>query len=359
MLRQIPLSFNAPAVSPATKAASPTEAGVKNEAIGTNYDTRENLSVFALFHAGTFDSLTSEEKASSNNLMTNVDCGWDNVYNGWNPAKGTPGIHYYWPMAGLLTFQAYSPSAARQNASITHDWASGFTFSNFRVQPAGQQYDLLYSDLSKDCQRAYYSVSGNAYDDDDDNTGHIYNGVDLTFHHALSLIEIQAKSGLAEGSATHFWIRRIRLFNVFQQGTFSNGDWSGQALPTDDTDGNKHYVAFNDQNGFEISSSTVFTPVVRDGKSNTLILLPQALTNVQLEVTYGYGTSAVNWTSTIRTVYIPLFATGIHENWEKGKKYVYQLTLTASDQIPIYLDPIVQDSWNGSDEQHPNLTPDE
>lgn len=358
-MRQIPLSFNAPVVGPATKAASPTEAGVKNEAIGTSYDTRENMSVFALFHANDFDHIPDGEKVSANNLMTNVDCGWDDVYNGWNPAKGTPGVHYYWPMAGLLTFQAYSPSAARQDATITHSWTSGFTFTNFRVKPAGQQYDLLYSDLAKNCQRASYTVRGSAYDDDDDDTGHIYNGVDLTFHHVLSLIEIQARSGLAEGSATHFWIRRIRLLNVFQQGTFSGGDWSGQSLPTDDSDGNKHYVAFNDQNGFEISSSTVFTPVVRDGKSNTLILLPQNLTNVQLEITYGYGTNAINWTGTVRTTTIPLFASGTHEKWEKGKKYIYQLTLTASDQIPIYLDPIVQESWNSTDNTHPNLSPDE
>ena len=212
---KMPLLFDAQADNLATKANI-------NLAMTGAYETGENFAVYAAFAETSFDRANASTYESF--WPGAIECAYDSVDDGWAPT--TP---YYWPLVGTLTFQAYSPyDLGSTGGTVTHTWAGGCTFTGFQVPAAGSQYDLMYSNRVENCRRSDYTRDGDAYDDDNDRTGHPYNGIDIDFKHALSLIDVHAVSSLGSRSTIEYYIKNVRITGAHDTGTFSQAgeSWS-------------------------------------------------------------------------------------------------------------------------------------
>lgn len=348
-----PVSFHTPVVGVATKA------GVTDEVIGVSYDTRESFRAFAAYSAGDFNS-SNPSSYTEFFPSGGIACSWDSGVNAWKPASP-----YYWPYAGKLTFQAMSPADAGNNmTSLAHNWSSGFTFTGFQVPAAGSQYDLLYTDRIENRERAQYT-SGDPYDETAGDQGD-YNGIDLAFKHALCQVEFRFGHPMDEESSLKFWLTKIRILNAYSQGDFASSTpaWSNQATETN------YQVCYFWDGDLERPAGTVplngsGAPVTLAGIQgvHTMMLLPQALDHggghhVKLEITYCYGTALSNTTPV--TVTIDLVTGGAGNSyfkdtggndidaWEIGKRYVYTLSIQATNLFQIFLDPSVSSSWTSA-----------
>ena len=366
--RQIPLSFNTPYIDAPTKAA-----GWQNAEMPATYSTSEHLSVFGLFHTGSFASLSATDKASSKNIMADVDCAYNATYNCWDPAAGDAHQAYYWPAIPSIRFtvQAYSPSAARTDMTVSHNWETGFSFSGFQVQPAGQQYDLLFTRRHPDRQKSQYTETdttyGGAYDDETDAV-YTYNGIDLHFYHALSLLTFEVNPGYDDGaSAQRIMLKSISLLNVYDRGGFSQGldpsvpDDAGSPAWTPDNSHTANYLAFNSTSGYELHAGWNNSTESAAFKAccNTLMVLPQPLShapsdNVKIRVVYSRISGGME---TENTILVDL-ATGNNggyyqddhlneiQSWEIGKRYIYKLNLGFHK---VFIDPDVTPWVNGGE----------
>ena len=335
-----PISFSAPAVAPKTK----TVAGE----MGSNYDTSEHLSVYGLLHTGPFADLSAAAKASSNNLMTNVDCAYNSTLGGWDPRYGNGGQAYYWPVNpdARITFQAYSPTGA--NMTPTHSWTSGFVFTNFTPAEPGAQYDLLYTARHADKQKANFS--GSPYDETTGDQGS-YNGVDLVFRHALSSIVFKVKT--AANGLTTFYLKSIRLINVYPTGTFTqNLAADNSETPTWSASGTERfYQVFSSAEGELLSTTST-------KKGNTMLLVPQDMlhthgsdpdTHISIEIVYYTKTGSTQLPDQTVTVDLVIGNGGDYfqgsidggtpfdiDKWQYGYRYTYNLSIGFNK---IFLDP--------------------
>lgn len=256
--------------------------------------------------------------------------GADGFYNSATP--------YYWPVDNTpLDFYAFSPSIAELMAGSdeyddelsTEEGEAGMTMNatakkleNFRVNDSiGAQVDFI---------TANGTGTRNA---------NMAAGLELTFGHRLSQIEIQAKS---ENKDYTFKVMGARIGRAENKGTF---DFTTNTWTLDDWHETSVYTASCP----EVTLSA--TPVSIMGAQGNAMLLPQTLTawdptgdpdNVAREAylavlvqitTTDTGTrffptdsTSVNGTKVARTygwAAIPLKAT-----WEAGKKYIYTLDFT-------------------------------
>ena len=309
----MPVFFAAPEVAAQTKALH-TDMGV-------TYDTRESFVTYAAYSPSDFNP--SAPGSYSDFWVGGLPCSYNSTYHAWAPSDD-----YFWPMFGHLSFQAYSPADATPVPSFS--WQNGFTFTSFTVPDAGAQYDLMYTDLVADCQRSDYTINdGDAYDDDHD-FDYTYNGVNLQFHHSLSLIEVQASSGLGSSSPVKYYVQKVVLKNAHYKGTFtsSNGVWDVvTGTMTDytildlsgETDPDDQWKLLPGADEYPVSINSDLT----------LMLLPQTLnrtstpdfddnTDAYLEITYKSSTN-----HSPEPVRLPLT-----DIWEKGKKYTYSLVFS-------------------------------
>ncbi len=316
VLPQVPLKFTADVGELETKA-------VTNVTMPGTYDKRESFKVFAAFSESPFTAGagTYENYWDPAGLV----CSYNSQYNAWKNDG-----NYYWPAAGYLSFRAYSPA---DGATPAFSWQSGFTWDDFVVPVAGAQYDLLYTDLVKDCQRSQYTLTdGDAYDDDDDYI-YRYNGINLAFKHALSLVEVQAVSALGSTSSVKYFLQEVCLKKIYRQGDFSSsspGSWTGHQTLVD-------YAIVTGATWQQVPGADEDPASVNPAL--TLMLLPQELnrdrsdtldeTDAYLEVIYKEGE-----TGEPQTVKLPLT-----EPWEPGKKYIYRLVFSNYIEFNAYISP--------------------
>lgn len=309
-------------------AVAGTKGLVRNKSMGVAYDEQEVMKVFALYHAAPFDECDLDDPDKVVEFMdpNGEVCSYDGTLEAWK-ASG----NYYWPKAGYLTFQAYSPAEATLD-NFAHSWSSGFSFG-FTVPATGQQYDLMYTDLVKDRERTQYD-SNDPYDDIIGDRG-AYKGVDLPFQHALSLIEVQAVNGLGSGSPTQFYIQKIQLVNVFNHGSFSNAAW----VENYDTVSKSDYSAL-DLSGATAPDDWKKLPGGEEAASSihpatVLMLMPQLLdrdgdaslnitTDAYLHIEY----KKISGAQTLADVAIQTGDYPLGTVWEKGKKYIYRLVFS-------------------------------
>lgn len=336
------LSFSAPAVAPKTKAV-PGE-------MGSTYNTTEHFSVYGLLHTNPFVSLTVSEKASTNNLMTNVDCGYNSTLGGWDPASGTAGQAYYWPMApdARLSFQAYSPTSAATDSDMTvaHSWTDGFTFTGFTPKEPGSQYDLLYTLRHTDRQKANFS--GNPYDETTGDQGS-YNGIDLVFHHALSAITIKVRT--AASGLTTYHLKRVRVLNVLPSGTFV------QNLAADNTE-SPVWTASGTERVYNVFSGDDALTTTATQKGPTLLLVPQDMlhthgsdpdSHITIEIVYFSQTGSTQLPDQTATIDLVTGNGGDYfqgsidggtpfdiDKWQAGYRYTYDVSIGFNR---IFLDP--------------------
>lgn len=315
--KEVPLFF----------CSSETKAPLTNIAIGPTYDTREAFCAYAAFSEGEFDPSGSYEPYWSGGAR----CSYNDIYLGWAPAG-----NYYWPATGYLSFRAYSPADAPVPDSFS--WTGGFTWNGFVVPAAGSQYDLMYSNLVPNCRRSDYVPEGGSYDDDPDYE-FIYKGVNITFKHALSLIEVQASSALGSYSSIKYYIQKVVLHNAYNTGNFASESW------TVDTGTKTTYTLLdlsgeaNPEDRWKVLPGSDQYPVSVH-PDVTLILLPQELNRASdpefsnsvdayLSIVYKCTTDNV-----LQTTTLPLT-----DVWEKGKKYTYKLVFSSDIDFSASISP--------------------
>ena len=215
---------------------------------------------------------------------------------------------YYWPTDdSQLDFYAYSPS--EPGGVVTIDKTTK-TLSDFKVASSlADQVDFITSMASG--KRSTNEASG----------------VELTFNHQLSQIEIMGK---ADNEAYTFEISGIRIGQPVDEGSFDFSDttWT--------IGSNKAIYEDTYTDGITLTSQ----PVSVMGAGGNAILLPQQLTawdvkgdasntkagaylSVKLRVTTTEtGTQVYPYPSDANCMWA---AIPIDTNWEPGKKYVYVL----------------------------------
>ncbi|MDE6085598.1 MAG: fimbrillin family protein [Muribaculaceae bacterium] len=262
-------------------------------------------------------AMSSRAKETTNANLSSINVtaflGEDILFGNTDFVKGsdnffTSSPEYYWPTDDSeLTFYAYSPSTTGGTVTITKDTK---TLTDFTVAPAlADQIDFITSTATG--KRSVNEASG----------------VELTFNHQLSQIEVMAK---ADNEAYSFEVSGIRIGEPVEEGAFDFNDTAW-------TIGTSKAV-------YEDTYSTGITldaqPVSIMGNGGNAILIPQKLTawdvtgdasntkkgaylSVKLRVTttetgtqvYPYPSDAdCQWAA------IP-----IDTNWEPGMKYVYVL----------------------------------
>ena len=309
-------------------------AATKVDLVST-YPTDTHFGVFALYYSGDWTGFSSGINYMNNVEVARVAPAGDDTDGGWT-ANG-----YYWPKntSSTLTFAAYSPYMA---VGVSHD-ATGIHFTDYVVADAAN-VDLLFSN------RTYNQKKSNQVKDN-----LVYYGVNITFNHALSAVLFQAKAadgltGNADKPNYEFVITKIEVLNADSKGTFDQklvDDATGPETPVASTDDwttsvAKNYVAYSGTGITVDSTSPVSAYTDNSGKAD-LILLPQALDDVSVRVTYNLrhdGMSASQYIEnnvvTANLSYDDADDSKDVTSWLRGKRYIYTLTL---DLDKIYFAP--------------------
>ena len=325
------ITFETPIIGAATKVDLLTE-----------YDQNTHFGVFGLYYSEDWTEYADGILYMNNVEVERVAPAGGDTDGGWT-ASG-----YYWPKnpTSTLTFAAYSPY---MSSGVSHD-EEGIHFSDYVVETGN--VDLLFSDRTYNQKEANQTVN---------NT--VYYGIDITFNHALSAILFQAKAadgltGNDDGTPNYeFVITEIKILNANSKGTFNQGlddDETNPATPAasaDDWDTSvpNDYLA----NTAPITVDST-TPVSEFGDNNTgkanLILLPQSLDNVKVQVTYNLRHDGMAENEYIEgnvaEANLSYDDTEDDSNdvtsWLRGKRYIYTLTLGLDE---IYFAPNISD-WS-------------
>lgn len=219
---------------------------------------------------------------------------------------------YYWP-AGKLDFVAYSPSGTDLGATVTIN-SSTKTLADF--SPAEQ--------IAKQKDFVTATASGTR-------TPNETNGVELTFAHQLSQIEIKAKNS---NTGYVYKVVGVRIGKPVSKGTFTFGANTWALTTTEKSNYAVEYAT--DEKTLTADAATMM------GEGGNAMLLPQQL---------KAWASETDKTNTNNGAYIALkiqittkdgarvypakgrdydwAAVAIGTKWEAGKKYVYTLDFSA------------------------------
>ena len=174
------------------------------------------------------------------------------------------------------------------------------------------------------------NLGGLYLSDDPDYPSNIYNGIDISFSHALSLIEVQTASSLGANAAVKYYVQKIEVRNAYNNGTFTQstidpatGNWVVNTSATVD------YAVLNKTPDWQLVPGADETPVSVN-PAQALMLLPQTLdrgtvgtfesaVDAYLTVTYKEGASGVT-----QIAQIPLT-----DPWIRGNKYTYKIVFSS------------------------------
>lgn len=330
------ISFAAPVVTPVTKAGYYTTENLGTGTVSFNVfgwycegsGTFDPSSAVPYMGTGTADEIKSPVTVSYNS-------GNKDDVNTGTTGYWAPTTSYYWPKNGKLTFSAYAPAFASSHGKLSDNRATGLMFTNYQVQDIDDQYDLLYSLRTFDRTS---STEGTNIDD-------IYDGVELTFCHALSAIEpikVYTKNGAG------IRIKEINLKNVYNTGSFSQNMISGH----DDTNTARAWTpgsnevdyclfkAANEAEYYTVSNAS--SPVTN---CKNAIVMPQALNHstnkVTIEVKYQiqHGLAYLDQVFTQELNGLYDTSSNVVASWNIGMRYTYTLVFDLND---IYFAPQVE-----------------
>ena len=331
---RLPIIFEAPVVSPATKAEV--------------YSTAESFKVYSLLHTGEFSVTDPSNSSQCTPWMENVPCTYDSSLGGWI----APG--YYWPAAGFyLSFQAWSPARAEADMTLSHNWNTGFSFSGFTSPEPGSQYDLLYTKVHADKTRAQYTPEkGAPYDELTGDQGP-YSGIDLVFSHALTDIVLRLR--VAASGLTKVHLTSVRVLNVFPSGDFV------QNMTSSGSDDDPAWTVTGTQRAYTIFEGDQELTITHFTPSNVFMPVPQPIKKgvaepVKLEITYYRQTGETKLDPV--TEVIDLYNGGNYyegkvgdgpaekiTEWKRGYRYIYNITIGL---YKVFLDPTVEEWKNGN-----------
>ena len=304
------ITFDTPVLAPATKA---------DEIKGTTFPDTVDFAVFAWYSA---TELTGTNVAAGSLYMNDVRVSYDSDKNDDTDGKGAwkPASVYFWPKNGYLAFDAYSPSSV----TATCDATTGIAFSNFVASTSyDNQIDLLYSTRVINKQSSV------------ENTNNTYDGVNIPFNHALSVVRVFVKAS-TDTDANLIKVKSVKFMNIKNQGDFSQAKWTPEG---DDV----NLVIGEAANA--TSSTAISTAEEQYG--NNHIVLPQKFTgdSAVLEIRYYIlgqgGVEPLEQVATLKLASQSAVGTETHTgSWLMGKRYNYHITFGLNE---IYFAPSITD----------------
>ena len=314
------ITFETPVLAPATKA---------DEIKGTTFPKNVDFAVFAWYSATQITETGAAGSLYMKDVTVNYDSTKDDTTDGagaWKPASV-----YFWPKNGFLAFDAYSPSSV----SATCDATTGIAFSDFVASTSyDDQIDLLYS------TRVINKKSSV------EETNNTYDGVNIPFNHALSVVRVFVKASTAT-DANLIKVKSVKFMNIKNKGNFSQAVWTPE-----ETDVN---LVIGDA-ADSTSSFAISTAEKQYGKNH--IVLPQVFTgdSAVLEIKYDIlGQGGVEPLEQVAKLNLASQSAVGAENhtgsWLMGKRYNYHITFGLNE---IYFAPSITD-WVDYDVTVPTI----
>lgn len=335
------ISFQ-PVVANATKAGYITNSSIAP--VGSTSDFKFKVYAWYTHNAEMTASTTTAKKymdAVVVSYKARHDDGTPGATPGATQGQGgwSPENKYYWPKNGYLSFDAYAPSTASTDGSFDSDVEHGLQIENYTVKDLAHQYDLLYSTRTLNKTT---STGGN---------NDTYDGVDIKFKHALSAIEVTAKTFADYSGAIK--LKKITILNAYNKGNFSQGmtDAVTESSAAWDPSNETEYVLFTNDSGVELDQTGLSSESTPNAISNA-ILLPQGFShttgkNVSIKVDYTIkcdaGDLAQSYTVDLSTTSGSEAggASASLSDWEVGKRYTYNFIFTLDE---VYFAPSVE-NW--------------
>lgn len=328
------ISFQ-PVVANATKAGYITNSSIAP--VGSTSDFK--FTVYA-WYTHNAEMTASTTTATATKYMDAVEVSYKSSHDDTTQGEGgwSPATTYYWPKNGYLSFDAYAPSAASTDGTFSPSVEHGLQITNYTVKDLAQQYDLLYSTRTLNKTT---STGGN---------NDTYDGVDIKFKHALSAIEVTAKTFADYSDAIK--LKKITILNAYNKGNFSQGmtDAVTESSAAWDPSNETEYVLFTNDSGVVLDQTGLSSESTPNAISNA-ILLPQDFSHtggnkVSIKVDYTIkcdaGDLAQSYTVDLSTTSGSEAggASASLSAWQIGKRYTYNFIFTLDE---VYFAPKVED----------------
>lgn len=173
--------------------------------------------------------------------------------------------------------------------------------------------------------------------------------VKLQFGHVLSQIALQAKYEFISGETLKYTITKIMIgeTNAATPVKQLNPDvtYTFGATPSVTSAGTKTSYQYSVAAGAAEKSVTATNDYADiTGTDGTLMLAPQDLSSSNATLKIEYKVEAMDGTTVKQLLYEGTKTAKLTQNWQMGKKYVYQITLT-HDSKPITYDVAVT-AWD-------------
>ena len=326
--------------------ASPVTTGITRAVAGeivNPYPKKESFKVYGRIYKDNYKGWNVTSITDDNFKAEGEVATYQEIYNGW-----VTSTKHRWQKDCNYAFAAFSPSDVPAKTVTYND--EGLTVENFVPEALGSQYDLLYS-------KRIYDINSSSMTSD----AH-YNGVPITFYHALSSIVIKigvhpaylqdkANEGTLVTEGQKFKLKHITLKNVQNKATFKQNIVENTAVkPVTYTENptwtlpntaqqKKNYAMISEFNAPYINipviadQTEVFKAVkpLTDIGGYSAILIPQSLEDVQL---------VIEWTATADDANPEWITTTIdlakYGEWQMGYRYIYTI---AFQEDRIYFAP--------------------
>lgn len=225
---------------------------------------------------------------------------------------------YYWPKTGKLSFISYAPADAGLGVTTTGDLPNLFA----------RGYENNGTDL-------LIAFSENK------TLSNSQNGVDVSFRHALSQVNLQFKAKTLEANGLKFdiTVTDVSISNVYKNANF---EWSGDTQEISWTNpDSRQAVSFSPSNGVALAADSF-------NSLGSQIIIPQQTSGISLNVTFTLVTKNSSGTTLdsadITCGDIPLNTNDITA-WEVNHNYTYNIIINPLSDQTITFEATVSD-WN-------------
>ena len=260
-------------------------------------------------------------KAEASLNINQEEVSYNATYNYWKTDTD-----YYWPTDGsTLTFFSYSPTTLK--GSKTSVSTEGVRISSWDV--TSDSGDILVADIAQD-KTKNESLAG-------------YTGVPTNFRQKLSKIVFRFRIADEADAATQVKVSSISLKDVYSAGLYSRGGYSDDKwTPSSTSLKSSRWSLYS--GSFDIARGSFSAE--QEFNMIPQRLLASASAHPILEIGYSISTDGgANWESKTASCY---FDENLRqEEWEKGKKYSYNIYIGVG-QYPIDFDASVVE-WTDCD----------
>ena len=322
------ITFDAPVMYNSAESRTPMPGEIEGV-----YPTGEKFVVYGVAHTGNFTTWAGS--ADLETLMNGVTVAHNGDLNGWAPATDV-----LWPYYKRCTFAAYSPADidgdVTGNGSLTEITygTGGLVIPGYQIPDVGSQYDLMYTPREYNRTTSYHA-------------GTTYNGVPLTFKHALSSIHF----ALVSSHSHTVTLKSIAISGLCNKATFSENITEGASYEANpewtEFTGEETYQIFTHTDGHSVNFPTEMRRLgyimtsVGLSDDHGLLAIPQNLTNAKLIVKYRIDGESDDTTKEIN------LSSYFGNQWLMGTRYYYVLSIGAASS-KIYFAPVV-DAWGTDD----------